>query len=151
MLDSIFVYGTLKSGHLRASMWPCEPLSIRPATIRAELYDTGPFPAILAGEDDVLGELWTLKREDVSRTLRVLDEVEGFDASRQDNLYVRIETIAILQDGTSIRAYAYQYASGQANRSVKMRCIQPFQEFAGRRCASWPDAAARVPKSFADE
>lgn len=149
MIDSIFVYGTLKRGQLRASMWPCAPIQIRPAIIRAALYDTGPFPAILVGEDDVLGELWTLKHEDVSRTLSVLDDVEGFDASRRDNLYVRIETDAILEDGTVVHAYVYQFA--QPGRPTGMRRIVPHQEFVGRLCASWPDAIARVPKNFDDE
>ncbi len=148
-IDSIFVYGTLKQHHLRASMWPCKPISIRSATIRAELYDTGPFPAILRGDDFVLGELWTLRSEDIAETLAVLDDVEGYDASRLDNLYVRIETDAALEDATTARAYVYQYARN--DRQAGMRRIAPHLEFAGRLCAAWPDALSRVPKSLAEE
>ncbi len=148
-IDSIFVYGTLKRGHLRASIWPCAPISVRPATIRAELYDTGPYPAILRGEDDVLGELWTIKSEDISKTLAVLDQVEGYDASRLGNLYVRIETDAQLEDGSRVRAYVYQYA--RKDREAGMRRILPHQGFAGRLCATWPDAFSRIPKSLAAE
>ncbi len=148
-INSIFVYGTLKRGHLRASMWPCDPISIRPATIRAELYDTGPYPAILRGEDDVLGELWTLRSEDVSETLAALDQVEGYNASRHDNLYVRIETDAQLDEGTTIRAYVYQYA--REDRQAGMRRIAPHQDFADRLCSAWPDPLSRVPKRLVDE
>ncbi len=148
-IDSIFVYGTLKQYHLRASMWPCKPLSIRPATIRAALYDTGPYPAILHGDDYVLGELWTLAIEDMPKTTAVLDQVEGFDATRTDNLYTRIESDATLEDGTYVRAYTYQYALEE--RLPTMRRIQPNRSFAGQLCAVWPDARSRVPKSLEDE
>ncbi len=149
MIDSIFVYGTLKRRQLRASLWPCKPISVQPAIIRAELYDTGPFPAILVGQDNVLGELWTFEQRNVSNTLHVLDEVEGFDASRRDNLYIRIETDVILEGGMLVRAFVYQYA--QPGRPTSMRRIAPYQEFDGHLCATWPDAIARVPKCFTDE
>lgn len=148
-IDSIFVYGTLKQHHLRSSMWPCKPLSIRPAMIRAELYDTGPFPAILRGEDYVLGELWTLRSDDMQKTLAELDQVEGYDASRLDNLYIRIETEAALEDATTIRAYVYQYAV--EDRQTGMRRIVPHLKFAGHLCAAWPDSHSRVPKNLNDE
>ena len=140
-IDSIFVYGTLKQHQLRASMWPCTPDLIRPAMIRAALYDTGPFPAILDGQDCVLGELWTLDLLDIVETLSVLDEAEGFDSSRNDNLYARIETDATLEDGTRVRAYVYQYA--RIGQPKGMRRIEPSIRFAGQLCAAWPDALSR--------
>jgi len=48
---AIFVYGTLMRGQQRESMWTKVPEQILPACARARLYDLGPFPAIVAGED----------------------------------------------------------------------------------------------------
>jgi len=148
-IHSIFVYGTLKQFQLRAPIWPRKPTSIQPAVIRAALYDTGPFPAILVGDDWVLGELWTLAINDMPTTLDVLDEVEGFSPNRDDNLYVRIVKDATLEDGTVIRTFTYQYASNEQGSS--MRRIEPFASFAGYNCAAWPDRFSQVPKNLADE
>ena len=117
--------------------------------IRGTLYDTGPFPAILEGTDCILGELWTLAIDDMPRTLEVLDEVEGFDANRSDNLYARIETEATLDDGSKIQAYTYRYARQESESTL--RRIQPLTRFAGQVCAAWPDPLSRVPKSLAEE
>lgn len=148
-IHSIFVYGTLKQLQLRAPMWPCKPISIQPAMIRATLYDTGPYPAILQGTDCILGELWTLAIDDMPKTLEILDEVEGFDVNRRDNLYVRIETEATLGDGTKVHVYAYRYALQEAGATL--RRIRPLIHFAGHVCAAWPDPFSRVPKSLAEE
>lgn len=148
-IDSIFVYGTLKLNHLRSNVWPCAPRQIRQATIRAALYDTGPFPAILQGNDFVLGEVWTLKLEDMPRTLAALDEVEGYAPTRDANLYVRIEVDATLNDGSIVPSFTYQFATSK--NQFSMRRIEPFLNFADHSCAAWPDPLSRVPQSMAEE
>ena len=79
----------------------------------------------------------------------MLDEVEGYDASLADNLYIRIETDATLVDRTTVRAFVYQYA--QCDLRLGMRRIEPSHLFAGEICAAWPDAFSRVPKSLDEE
>ncbi len=148
-INSIFVYGTLKQFQIRAPMWPRRSISIQPAMIRAAIYDTGPFPAILDGDDWVLGELWTLAAGDMPTSLDVLDEVEGFSPNRNDNLYIRIVTEATLENGVTVEAFTYQYASKE--RATSMRRIEPFVGFAGQTCAAWPDPFSRVPQSLAEE
>lgn len=50
LITDLFVYGTLKRGQCRETMWPRPPVSVRPAFIRGRLYDLGPYPAIWCGD-----------------------------------------------------------------------------------------------------
>ncbi len=146
---SIFVYGTLKQGCLRSGVWPRTPVSIRPALIRASLYDVGPYPAIGEGDDWVLGEVWTLLESDLPITLEVLDEVEGYAALGSDNEYLRVIVEAEFADGSKAIVFTYRFAD--LTRLTTLRRIEAHQEFAGKKCASWPDANARVPRTLAEE
>ena len=88
-ITAFFVYGTLKSGHLRGRLWPCKPQSIEPAVIRAALFDLGPYPAITPGNGWVLGELWKFMPSDMQTTKTVLDQIEGYQELGQGNEYDR--------------------------------------------------------------
>ncbi len=85
---AFFVYGTLKRGYLRDSVWPFIPNHIEPACIRARLVDLGPYPAIqdsTGSEKDewVLGELWSFDPVHMPATIAALDEAEGFNQLNQ--------------------------------------------------------------------
>jgi gamma-glutamylcyclotransferase (GGCT)/AIG2-like uncharacterized protein YtfP len=107
MIAQVFVYGTLKRGQERERCWPCPPRRVEPAEIRGELYDLGPYPALVHGDDRVLGEVWFLDPADVAATLKTLDEIECFGVEDVD-LYVR-ETVECrsLADGLLHTAYVY--------------------------------------------
>ncbi len=109
-IHAVFVYGTLKRGELRERCWPCKPLVIEWATLRGELRDLGEYPALIAGNDTILGELWILKPEDVSKTLAVLDEIEWYGQNDAD-LYIRrtmpVRTLA----SEAVTAFSYWYAN----------------------------------------
>ncbi len=79
----------------------------------------------------------------------MLDQIEGYDALGADNEYVRVATVATLENGETCEAYVYRFASDA--RLKKLRPIEPFQPFAGKLCAAWPDSLARVPRSFEEE
>lgn len=104
--STIFVYGTLKAGEERGRMWPRAPVRIRTAWIEAELYDLGPYPAILAGTDRVRGEAWEIAPEHLDITLRVLDEIECYGIADVD-LYVRREVLCYCEDGEVVKAHTY--------------------------------------------
>lgn len=106
---AIFVYGTLQRGQEREGCWPRAPQDVIEATIGAELYDLGPYPAIIRGSDRVGGELWKLDPDDMPETLRVLDEIEGFGQEGGD-LYERRIVACTTVDGETVEAYAYFYA-----------------------------------------
>jgi gamma-glutamylcyclotransferase (GGCT)/AIG2-like uncharacterized protein YtfP len=107
-IHSVFVYGTLQQGECRERCWPRPPRKIEPATVRGVLYDLGPYPALIDGDDLVAGELWHLAPEDVSITLAELDRVEAFTTA-PDDLYRRV--VVTCQTNTStVQAWTYQYA-----------------------------------------
>jgi len=118
-ITSVFVYGTLKRGELREGMWPCAPLSVVEATIRGELYDLGPYPALLPAADDspgdtISGEVWSFTADDMPEVLRVLDEIECYDQPGEPSLYLRAETSYRAADGQSGTAQVYYFADRES-------------------------------------
>jgi gamma-glutamylcyclotransferase (GGCT)/AIG2-like uncharacterized protein YtfP len=128
---AVFVYGTLKQGHVRSGRWPRPPQSIAVATIRAQLFDLGPYPGILPGDDLVAGEMWCFQPDDMRETLAALDAVEGFGQGGRD-LYLRRVVEAVDEQGVGRAAYAYFFA-----RPDKMQ--------AAIRLAPGPDGRCRWP------
>ena len=98
---SVFVYGTLKPGHLR---WPIvAPFveSTDEASVPGRIWDTGrDFPAARFGGDRVIrGVLLHLKPGMEDDAIRLLDEVEG------EFLYQRVEVRTT--DGRPAVAYEW--------------------------------------------
>lgn len=116
----IFVYGTLQTDGCRAVHWPYPPVAIVRASVLGALFDLGPYPGLVAGDDRVAGELWYIASRHLPRTLEALDVVEGFAAS--DNDLYRREQIQVSQfNGASVAAFTYLYArEGEltANRRI---------------------------------
>lgn len=144
-MNHIFVYGTLQRGEERAHHWPHAPLSIVMAEIRAELWHLGTYPAIIAGNDRVVGELWQLRPNEMERTLAVLDEVECYGQEGVD-LYVRRAVECLTQTGEKIAAYTYYLADEAAARSCQY--IGPGKDGLCR----WPRrVSANYPDVFAPD
>lgn len=155
-MNAIFVYGTLKRGHLRSSMWPASPISIHEALIRASLFDLGAYPGIAPGNDWVLGELWRIAPADWQETLRVLDSVEGYDAQSNSGLYLRteVEAHAVIDEvaeSASSPETAFAYWINDPGILASARRIQPTYSFREKTVARWPDALSRVPARLEDE
>jgi gamma-glutamylcyclotransferase (GGCT)/AIG2-like uncharacterized protein YtfP len=85
------------------------PLRIEWGTIRGQLRDLGDFPALVDGEDLILGELWYLAEDDMAATLAVLDEIEWYGQD-EDDLYVRVLVACRTLSGVERPAYTYRYA-----------------------------------------
>lgn len=177
LANRFFVYGTLKSDQLRGRLWPHKPLSIEPALVRGVLIDMGPYPAVCVRDssldsenenDWILGELWTLDSKDVSATLRVLDQIEGFVPGGDNQDYIRhlipvhpipdeifrnlrsksspdsdLETLPTLE--------SWIYTTASSVQIEQFRRILPWKNIGQFVTACWPDPAARVPRSFAEE
>lgn len=107
--NRIFVYGTLKRGELRESNWPRLPIRIEWATLPGQLRDLGPYPALLEGGDQVLGELWEVAPQDLPITLRTLDAIEGFGQGGED-LYVRRIVTCYSLAGERRDGFTYYFA-----------------------------------------
>jgi len=156
MLNALFVYGTLKQGHLRSSMWPHAPHSIVPAVVRGKLLDLGAYPGLIPGDDWVLGELWSIAAEHTPRTLEVLDQVEGYDPSSDRGLDLRrtvsvwpLASLADSHQGSPAQAYTYLIADEHFIASA--RHITPAIPIGELLAAQWPDPLSRVPKRLEDE
>ena len=114
-----FVYGTLMRGQERERFWPHLASSIETAFAQGALHHLGPYPAMVAGESWVCGELWTIEQQHLEATLRALDEVEDFDQGGVD-LFKRTIIDCRIESGRQIRAYAYFYGNPAviANRPI---------------------------------
>ncbi len=112
MITAVFVYGTLKRGQCRSGLWPAEPLLVQPAWTWGKLFGRSDYPALVAGEDRVIGELWTFRADDIACVLDSLDQIEGTNRPGQRDLYVRmfVETWN-LDDQPLEKANVYHYAT----------------------------------------
>jgi gamma-glutamylcyclotransferase (GGCT)/AIG2-like uncharacterized protein YtfP len=111
-ITALFVYGTLQRGQCRERCWPHAPLSVQAATVRGRLYDLGPYPALVEGDELVGGEVWQLAAEYMPHTLAVLDDVEDA-AVGEAGLYARRLVECRTESGATVRAYAYYYSRPQ--------------------------------------
>ena len=112
MIQSVFVYGTLKRGQCRAACWPREPLSVCEAWTWACLYGRSDYPAMTAGRNRVLGELWKFPADRMAEVLAKIDQVEGTNQPGQEDLYVRVAIKTWSREGQpKDDAFAYRYAT----------------------------------------
>ncbi len=132
---SFFVYGTLKRGQVRESCWPHAPISVEPAWTLGNLVDLGPYPALLAGQDRVLGELWEIEPSNFSEVAACLDAIEGVNMLGESDLYARCcVEVNLLRDKRSVQANCYFYAQPlPAHQEVK-----PWLSIGGVNYAQWP-------------
>ena len=120
LICHVFVYGTLKRGQLREGMWPHQPLRVTVAETRGRLYDLGPYPALVTGEDRVGGEIWEFSPQHMSRTLSVLDEIEGY-AGGPDDLYERVVLHCTTEGAETLAAFSYLYARSNLLTATRLR------------------------------
>lgn len=69
----VFVYGTLKEGHGNHRLLAGRSVFMGIDTIKAKLFDLGPYPFIKEGDDLVYGEIYRVGPQ----TLASLDRLEG--------------------------------------------------------------------------
>ncbi len=155
-----FVYGTLKRDQLRGAVWPRAAVAICSAVVRGELWDLGSFPGLTHGTDWCVGELWSIAIEDLSVTLSVLDDIEGYCESSDSGLYLRRKISVWYRDqneasGIGVceaQTYLFETPSGlQKARKIHPWMECPFGIALGGKVACWPDSRSRVPKRVSDE
>lgn len=140
MITTVFVYGTLKRGQCRESLWPVAPRRIQPGWTRGALFDRPDYPAMTAGPDRVLGELWTFEAERVDAVLKVLDQIEGANQPGQVDLYHRVVTAVAADDESPLgEAWSYHYATDPL--------ADGFQRILADRTGhvQWPAEARQAP------
>jgi gamma-glutamylcyclotransferase (GGCT)/AIG2-like uncharacterized protein YtfP len=106
MRARLFVYGTLRGGDVRSHhLDGADYLGVH-AVDGYRLYDLGPYPAVVAGEGRVVGEVYELS---TATHLRLLDEVEG--CHHEPPLYRR-EVVEVAGGVAWIYVYARPLATG---------------------------------------
>ena len=153
--SSVFVYGTLKKDQLRGSLWPRRPICIEPAIAQGFLWDLGTYPGLIAGDDSILGEIWTFEPFDIIQTLKALDAIEGYDPISDKGLYLRrkIDVQLLSRDEKqNPTRQCFTYIIPDIKDWPRARRIKPWIEHDPHTTfAAWPDHQSRVPRSLLED
>ncbi len=109
----LFVYGTLCKGLSRNDVIKgSEYLGL--ALCKGILKDVGSFPALINGDENVIGEVY---RIDSDTVLPVLDRIEGYYGNDESSsLYLRKKmSVRMLSDGKWVDAVSYFFNRGTEN------------------------------------
>ena len=148
-ISSVFVYGTLKRGQCRGAMWPFDPLRVSVVFTLGTLFDRHDYPAMTSGTDDVVGEKWDFRPDQMQRVLEVLDAIEGANQPGVPDLYHRVFVTtwdlgeqSAANHGSdaaiSCKSYCYHYASDPEENGFTRILPARTIERHGRPCVQWP-------------
>ena len=109
MLNAVFVYGTLMPGGTNHTCIADLVETAEPAELTADLYDLGPYPAVIEGSGRTQG--WLLRLQDMPEALRRMDQLEDYyGPDHPDNEYERKRVSVCTAQGEIREAYCYYYA-----------------------------------------
>ena len=108
----LFVYGTLLDAHSNefGKLLDSRSRAIRPARLRARLYDVGSYPAAILSsnaEDVVHGLVYHLP--DDPELLEIIDAYEGWYPENPQQSEYRRQEVTVEIASTEARAWAYLY------------------------------------------
>lgn len=112
---NIFVYGSLREGFFNYNKYlDGKVLNKRDAKLEnMRLYhmDYKGYPAIINGEETVLGEIITLNESDYESTMKAVDEMEGFiSENNPENEYHKIILeVEDIQTNEKEKCFVYFY------------------------------------------
>lgn len=114
-MEKVFVYGSL-----RTDFWNYDKVlknrvkHVQKGYIKGDLYHLpAGYPAIVSGEGNVYGEVFTISQDKI---IKSLDLLEGYLGEGQDNLYERKKCQVKLEDGTEESCWAYIYVDEKMAR-----------------------------------
>lgn len=136
MLDTLFVYGTLRRSvrHPMAHWLKRRARHLGPASVRGRLYAIDRYPGLVLDPARlcVIGELYCLRRP--AAALRELDRYEGCAPGQlRPYEFIRREVLVDTAGRGAIPAWVYLY-----NRPVEARRLIPTGDFSKRKV---PNAA----------
>lgn len=119
-MEKVFVYGSL-----RTDFWNYDKVlknrvrHVQEGSIEGALYHLpAGYPAVIDGKDRVYGEVFTLSKDNVIKSLDVL---EGYTGEGENNLYERKKCKVRLADGTEEMCWVYLYADkSEARKSGRL-------------------------------
>lgn len=114
MMLPFFVYGTLKPGGSNYKRFLAGRTATEtPAYLeRAALYDYGPYPFLVVApdiaraEERVCGMLMRLRPEVYGAALAQLDDLEQYDPTHADSMYLRI-ACSVQTDAGAVACWVY--------------------------------------------
>lgn len=127
-INKIFVYGSLMEGFFNFDKYLVDKVESRKtAYAKGKLYhiDGRGYPAMYEGDEDVKGELLSIK--DFEKNLKELDGLEQYDENGkiEDNEYNRAIIDVITEDGKKEKAYGYIFNKEKPeNKEVKLIPIE---------------------------
>ncbi len=134
---AVFVYGTLKRGQCRESMWPAPPATVCEGFVFGSLFGREDYPAMTGGHDRVLGECWQFEMAEMPAVLEVLDRIEGTNQAGEADLYHRvIVDVFDLRGNLLGEAYTYRYASDPLADGFVLLCAAGKETY-----VAWPAGA----------
>lgn len=106
MIKRLFVYGTLAPGRPNEHVLATIAGRWQPATVKGNLFEKGwgavvGYPAIVLNDDGPVVHGLLFSAEELDNHWARLDAFEGEG-------YTRVVTTAMLEDGTSVKAYIYE-------------------------------------------
>ena len=105
-----FVYGTLRAGQSNARLLRGAIARTRLAKLSgAQMFDMGPYPMIVEGENEIWGELIDIEPDKYEVILKALDRLEsvnGADPENPDALYRRLR-YTVLAEAEIVESWAY--------------------------------------------
>lgn len=111
LVEKIFVYGSLRSDMFNYDKLLKGKVSkVYKGTITGELFhlENKGYPAVIPGSNIIQGELMELNN--FEKSLVELDELENYTEENNTNCeYLRKVVDVKLEDGTSEKAYYYEY------------------------------------------
>jgi gamma-glutamylcyclotransferase (GGCT)/AIG2-like uncharacterized protein YtfP len=118
------------------------------------LFDRPDYPAMTSGTDDVVGEKWDFRPEQMPRVLEVLDAIEGANQRGVPDLYRRVvvTTWPLCETGTAgnrvdaepaRKSYTYHYASDPADDGFTRILPDQLAETPVGMCVQWPTTSCQ--------
>lgn len=91
LLKPVFVYGTLKKDFYNHRFLEGKYDGMEEGQILGEMYNTGYFPAVVTGLNEVSGEIYYIKADEYIGVMKNLDGLEGYSEGRpaKDCMYIR--------------------------------------------------------------
>ena len=129
--EKLFVYGTLLPGHGNYRLIESHVQNAQVATIQGVLIDLGDFPALVPGNGIVKGIVMEVGQV----ALHIADRLEGYQAHRTNNLYLRKRVEASVEDGGRVVVWAYEFAD-PSTIADRDKCV--VGEVDNRPVYGWP-------------
>ncbi|MGL4873397.1 MAG: gamma-glutamylcyclotransferase family protein [Clostridium sp.] len=110
MLKKVFVYGSLRENMFNYNRLLKGKVSkVQMGKITGELFhiENKGYPAVIEGNEWIVGELMTIK--DFDETLKILDHLEGYVDGDNNCEYLREVVQITLENGQIEEAYFYGY------------------------------------------